>query len=208
MARLPKTHSETGELLTRLVEQFRLARITQNLTIMADNDLAQPFIKVKESIWQTAFSKRSNKALIASILIGRTAMITNNVITRQVRSTTIVLIEIHIPIEAVTVVIVARSGQLVRRVVLYPLIVGLFEYHWDGLNECNKLVLPGDYFIYANGVYAGRDYALKTMTAANINSVSLGKDYHQILLHVAGMRVLSLNQIIKITAQHYLIINN
>jgi len=87
------------------------------------------------------------------------------------------------------------SGELVKKIALGQQPIGLYNFSWDGLNQKGERAPIGQYRVEVNGLYSGQEVALKTMTMANIDSVSINQNGEGLRLNVAGIGAVSLNDI-------------
>ena len=95
--------------------------------------------------------------------------------------------------------IYAESGELIKIISLGQPDPGLFQFSWDGTGEDNNRIKEGRYKVEVHAVDGGKDVSLKTMTFANVDSVSLGQNGEGLKLNVAGIGPVSLDQIRQIS---------
>ncbi|ASQ45580.1 flagellar hook assembly protein FlgD [Legionella clemsonensis] len=155
--------------------------------------------KMQESIQNLASSLQSNQALQASALVGRKVLVNSNIISLGQEDAAKVAVDVPATVDNLTAAIYSESGELIRTIPLGQRSVGLFEFSWDGLNQKGERAPAGKYTVKVNGVYSGKEVALKTMTAANVDSVSLGQNGEGVKLNVAGIGSVSLNDVKQIT---------
>lgn len=156
--------------------------------------------KMQESIQDLSHSLQSNQALQASSLVGRKVLVNSDNMTIEQEGGAKVVVDVPAPVENLSASIYSANGELIRTIPLGQHDVGMFDFNWDGLNQSNEHVAAGKYRVQINGVYQGQEVALKTMTAANVDSVSLGQNGEGIKLNVAGIGVVGLDQVRQITA--------
>lgn len=155
--------------------------------------------KMQESIEQLASSLQSNQALQASSLVGRKVLVNSNALNLGQEGETKAAVDIPAGVSELTANVYSQSGELIRRIPLGQQSTGLFEFNWDGFGQKGERMPPGKYTIKVNGIYSGKEVALKTMTAANVDSVSLGQNGEGVKLNVAGIGAVSLNDVKQIT---------
>lgn len=156
--------------------------------------------KMQESIQQLATSLQSNQALQASALVGRKVLVTNDKFSLATEGDSKITVDLPAAVDNLTASIYSENGELIRKIPLGQHDIGLFEVNWDGMNQSNERMAAGKYVVQVNGLYEGREVALKTMTAANVDSVSLGQNGSGVLLNVSGIGSVSLDQVKQITA--------
>ncbi|STX42889.1 flagellar basal-body rod modification protein FlgD [Legionella donaldsonii] len=155
--------------------------------------------KMQESIEQLASSLQSNQALQASALVGRKVLVNSTSLSLGQEGDTKAAVDIPAGVSDLTASIYAESGELIRKIPLGQRSAGQFEFSWDGFNQKGERVSAGKYAIKVNGIYSGKEVALRTMTAANVDSVSLGQNGEGLKLNVAGVGPVSLNDVKQIT---------
>lgn len=156
--------------------------------------------KMQDSIQQLSSSLQSNQALQASALVGRKVLVSNKNIALGAEGEGKITVDLPAQVENLTASIYSEKGELLRKIPLGQHDLGLFEVNWDGTNQSNERMPAGKYLIQVNGLYEGREVALKTMTAANVDSVSLGQNGEGLRLNVAGIGSVPLDQVKQITA--------
>lgn len=155
--------------------------------------------KMQESIESLASSLQSNQALQASSLVGRKVLVNSNTMNLGQEGETKAAVDVPASVDNLAASIYSESGELIRTIPLGQRNAGLFEFSWDGFNQKGERVPAGKYTIKVNGLYSGKEVALKTMTAANVDSVSLGQNGEGVRLNVAGIGSVSLNDVKQIT---------
>ncbi|MDI9819482.1 MULTISPECIES: flagellar hook assembly protein FlgD [unclassified Legionella] len=155
--------------------------------------------KMQESMEQLASSLQSNQALQASALVGRKVLVNSKAFSLAQEGEAKAAVEIPPGVSELTASIYSETGELIRKIPLGQPAPGFFEFSWDGFNQKGERAVAGKYTISVNGIYSGREVALKTMTAANVDSVSLGQNGEGVRLNVAGIGSISLNDVRQIT---------
>lgn len=156
--------------------------------------------KMQESIQQLASSLQSNQALQASSLVGRKVLVNNDSLTLGAEGDSKAAAFLPAPVDNLTASIYSESGELIRKVPLGQQKIGLFNFTWDGLNQKGDRMPAGNYKIQVNGVYQGQEVALKTMTTANVDSISIGQNGEGIRLNIAGIGAVPLSEVREITS--------
>ncbi|KTC77965.1 flagellar hook assembly protein FlgD [Legionella brunensis] len=155
--------------------------------------------KMQESIQNLASSLQSNQALQASALVGRKVLVNSNVMNLGQEGEAKAAVDVPAGVDNLNAEIYSESGELIRKIPLGQQSAGLCEFSWDGFNQKGERVPAGKYTVKVNGIYSGQEVALKTMTAANVDSVSLGQNGEGVKLNVAGVGSVSLNDVKQIT---------
>ncbi|CDZ78135.1 Basal-body rod modification protein FlgD [Legionella massiliensis] len=155
--------------------------------------------KMQESIEQLASSLQSNQALQASSLVGRKVLVNSDSMNLDTDGEAKAAVDVPTTVDNLTASIYSEKGELIRKIPLGQHSPGLFTFGWDGLNQKGERQPAGKYTLKVSGVYSGQEVALKTMTAANVDSVSLGQGSDGIKLNVAGVGTVALNDVKEIT---------
>ncbi|CAM2786904.1 flagellar hook assembly protein FlgD [Legionella worsleiensis] len=155
--------------------------------------------RMQESLQQLASSLQSNQALQASALVGRKVLINSDNMALGTEGDVKAAVDIPTGLANPMASIYTESGELLKTFPLGQSAPGFFEFKWDGTGQNNERVAAGNYKIKVNGTYGGKEVALKTMTAANIDSVSLGQNGDGLKLNVAGVGSITLNEVRQIT---------
>ncbi|KTD16273.1 flagellar hook assembly protein FlgD [Legionella jordanis] len=155
--------------------------------------------KMQESIQQLASSLQSNQALQASALVGRKVLVNSNAFHLNKEEDAKIAVELPEGVENLNAFIYSESGELIRKIPLGQHGAGQFQFSWDGFNDKGERMQAAKYTVKVNGVYSGKEVALKTMTAANVDSVSLGQNGEGVKLNVAGIGSVSLSDVKEIT---------
>ncbi|WED43977.1 flagellar hook assembly protein FlgD [Legionella cardiaca] len=169
------------------------------LSQMAQFSTNDGITKMQESIQNLASSLQSNQALQASALVGRKVLVNSNVMSLGQEGETKAAVDIPAGVDNLKAAIYSEAGELLRTIPLGQRSAGLFEFSWDGFNQNGQRVPAGKYTIKVNGVYSGKEVALRTMTAANVDSVSLGQNGEGVKLNVAGIGSVALSDVKQIT---------
>ncbi len=155
--------------------------------------------QMQESMQQMANSLQSNQALQASALVGRKVMIPNDQLTLDNAGDPQISIDIPSDPSILFASIYSESGKLLKRISLAHAKPGLFHFSWDGTNEDCKRLADGTYKLEVRGVFGGEESTLKTMTFANVDSVSFRPNEEGLTLNVAGIGPVAFNQVRQIT---------
>ncbi|KTD63865.1 flagellar hook assembly protein FlgD [Legionella spiritensis] len=155
--------------------------------------------KMQESIEQLASSLQSNQALQASALVGRKVLVNSDKLQLEAEGDSKIAVDVPAQVSELTASVYNASGELVTKLPLGQHDIGQFEFSWNGLNQKGERMPAGKYTVKVNGMYSGQEVALKTMTAANVDSVSLGQNGEGVKLNVAGIGSVSLNDVRQIT---------
>lgn len=155
--------------------------------------------KMQESMQQMANSLQSNQALQASALVGRKVMVGSDHLNLEKEGDAKTAIDIPSGVSNLTAFIYGDSGELLKTMPLGAPEPGFFQFPWDGIGQNGTRLAEGKYKVAVHGTYMGKEVALKTMTSANVDSVSLGQNGEGLKLNVAGMGSVSLDQVKQIT---------
>lgn len=155
--------------------------------------------KMQDSLQQLATSLQSNQALQASALVGRKVLVNSDQMSLGADGDVKVAIDMPTGMNNLSAKIYSESGELLKTIPLGDPAAGFFQFNWDG-KDINEQRLPaGKYKVEVHGTYGGEERALKTMTSANVDSVSLGQNGEGLKLNVAGVGSVFLDQVRQIT---------
>jgi flagellar basal-body rod modification protein FlgD len=144
-----------------------LAQIAQFSTVDGIQKLQDSFEKLSQSLV-------SNQALQASGLVGRSVLAPTGIAALGEDGGVKGVVEVPASSNEVQVTIHAASGETIRRLPLGSQPAGNARFQWDGIKDDGTRALPGTYFIAASGQYEGRQVALDTLLASEVESVTLG----------------------------------
>lgn len=144
-----------------------LGQIAQFGTVSGIEDLQKSFKSLASSLV-------SNQALQASELVGRQVLAQSSTGEWVPGGTLDGAVELSASVADMTVSIVDASGQVVRRIALGTQPAGLARFSWDGLRDDGSFAPAGRYRVKAEVNYGGTQYAVDTLIAAPVESVTLG----------------------------------
>ena len=157
-----------------------LAQIAQFTTVDGIQKLQASFEKLSQSLV-------SNQALQASSLVGRSVLAPTGIAALGQDGGVKGVVEVPASSNEVQVTIHSASGETVRRLHLGSQAAGNAQFQWDGLKDDGTRAPSGSYFLAASGQYEGRQFALDTLLASQVDSVTLGGDGGLLLdLHGVG----------------------
>lgn len=155
--------------------------------------------KMQESLQQLASSLQSNQALQASALVGRKVLVNSDKLSLGAEGDVKTAIDMPAGLSNLSAAIYSESGELVKTIPLGQPEPGFFQFAWDGTGQGEQRLAAGKYSVKVTGVYGGQEVALKTMTSANVDSVSLGQNGEGLKLNVSGVGSVTLDQVRQIT---------
>ncbi|KTD23365.1 flagellar basal-body rod modification protein FlgD [Legionella lansingensis] len=155
---------------------------------------------MQKSIQRLTSSLHSNQALQASALVGLKVLVSSNILNLGQEEGVKAAIDVPAgEVQHLRAAIYSQSGDLMRIISLGQQNPGLFEFIWDGSNDKGERVPVGNYSLKVNAICDGQEVTLKTMTAANVDSVCLGVNGEGVKLNVAGIGSVFLNEVKQIT---------
>ncbi|MBN9230857.1 MAG: flagellar biosynthesis protein FlgD [Legionella sp. 40-6] len=155
--------------------------------------------KMQESMQQMANSLQSNQALQASALVGRKVLVASDALTLEKDGDAKTGIDVPPGATNLVAYIYNDAGELVKTMNLGSKEAGFVQFPWDGSGQDGKRLNEGRYRVSVHGTYMGQEVAFKTMTTANVDSVSLGQNGEGLRLNVAGVGAVGLDQVRQIT---------
>ncbi len=155
--------------------------------------------KMQDSLQQLASSLQSNQALQASALVGRKVLVNSDKLALGAEGEVKAAIDMPAGLSNLSASIYSESGELIKTMPLGQPEPGFFQFAWDGKGQNEQRAPAGKYRVEVHGTYSGQEVALKTMTSANVDSVSLGQNGEGLKLNVAGVGSVFLDQVRQIT---------
>ncbi len=155
--------------------------------------------RMQESLQQMATSLQSNQALQASVLVGRKVLVPSDTLSLGTEGSPKTAIDIPAGLGNLSASIYSEGGELLKTIPLGQPNPGFFQFDWDGTGNGEQRLAVGKYKVKVTGIYGGQEVALKTMTSANVDSVSLGQNGEGLKLNVSGVGSVSLDQVRQIT---------
>ena len=140
---------------------------------------------------QTSFSDlstsmRSNQALMASSMVGRTVLAPGSVGVLPAGGTLAGSLNLPASTSNLVVTITDSNGQQVRRMDFGQQAPGDLSFSWDGLTDNGTAAVPGQYKITGQALSGTQSYAVETFMASRVDSVSLGGS-QGLMLNLAGL---------------------
>jgi flagellar basal-body rod modification protein FlgD len=150
--------------------------------------------EMQSSISDLSTSLRSNQALMASGLVGRTVLAPGDV--GQLTAGAGLSGALDLPASAGDVVlsISDASGQLVQRLSMGPQAAGQLTFNWDGKMANGMTATPGLYKINAQAISGNDKFAVNTSVLSRVDSVTLG-DPKGMTLNLSGLGPVQLSDV-------------
>ncbi|WP_298625448.1 flagellar hook assembly protein FlgD [uncultured Legionella sp.] len=155
--------------------------------------------RMQDSLQQMASSLQSNQALQASALVGRKVLVQSDSLSLGTEGSVKTAIDMPAGLGNLTASIYSEAGELLKTIPLGQPDPGFYQFDWDGTGEGEQRMAAGNYKVKVSGTYDGKEVALKTMTSANVDSVSLGQNGEGLKLNVSGVGSISLDKVRQIT---------
>lgn len=162
-----------------------LSQMAQFSTVSGIQDL-------QTSFQQLAGSMYSNQALQASALVGRTVLVPSDKGVLPANGAMSGTVDLPAGTSDVAVEVYDAAGQLVRSIPLGPQAAGLVSFNWDGSATDGSIAGPGTYTVKARAQIDGQSYAVPTLAAARVDSVTLGGAAGGISLNLSGLGAVDL----------------
>lgn len=175
----PLKPMESGEFYTQ---------IAQFSTVAGIQDL-------QGSFQQVATAMHSGQALQASAMVGRSVLVPSESVRLEAGGEISGEIEVPVGTSQLTVSLYDQAGQFVRRIDLGAQDSGTARFTWDGRDDDGEAVAPGNYFIETDMMLNGQSFALDTLVASRVDSVTMGRNGQGITLNVAGIGPVALGDV-------------
>jgi len=142
--------------------------------------------EMQSSLSDLSTSLRSNQALMASGLVGRTVLAPGNVGALTAGSGLSGALDLPASAGDVVLSISDATGQLVQRMSLGPQAAGQLSFNWDGKMANGVTAAPGLYQINAQAISGNDKFAVNTSVMSRVDSVTLG-DPKGMTLNLSGL---------------------
>lgn len=142
--------------------------------------------EMQSSISDLSTSLRSNQALMASGLVGRTVLAPGNVGALTAGAGLVGALDLPSSAGDVVMSISDATGQLVQRLSLGPQAAGQLSFSWDGKMANGTMAAPGLYKIEAQAISGNDKFAVDTSVLSRVDSVTLG-DPKGMTLNLSGL---------------------
>lgn len=164
-----------------------LQQIAQFSTVSGIKDLQESFSQLSQSLV-------SNQALQASNIVGRSVLAPTGIGHLGAGSSIDGVVELPASSQDVNLTVMDPSGQVIRRLPLGGQPAGPTQFSWDGFRDDGQPAAPGTYFLSAEANYDGRDTAVETLVASEVQSVTLGNG-GGLLLDLRGVGTLDFAEV-------------
>lgn len=151
--------------------------------------------EMQKSMDTLTSSMQSNQALQASALVGRSVMVPGNQSFLKENGSIDGYASLPSTAQNVTMDILNPAGVLVKRVPMGIQPGGDMKFSWDGMDQNNAAVPPGQYSVAITGNIGKQTMQFETHMAANVDSVVLGKNGQGMKLNVEGVGQMNLSDV-------------
>ncbi len=201
-----KRNDEIGQddYLTLMLAQFEnqdpfepmtngefLGQIAQFGTVSGIQELQDSFTDLSASL-------QSEQALQAATLVGQRVLARSDIATLTPGEPIDGAIELDSSVQSLDIEITDASGQLVRTLSLGAQDAGFTEFSWDGIGSDGEAVAAGEYRLAARVNRGGVTETLEPLVAAQIDSVTLGRNGEGLTLNTSAQGGLSFAQVERI----------
>ncbi len=182
----PLSPQDNGDFIAQLA-QFSSVEGIQSLNTSVDD---------------MATSLRSNQALQASALVGRSVRLPTDGVQLKEAGDVQGNANLPTPTEQLEIRVYDQSGQLVDTNLIRNEATGLIAagdvpIKWDGTNQDGQRLAAGNYRIEVDAFVSGEPQGLETHFNSNVDSVTLGQG-SDVTLNVAGVGPVSLSKVTEI----------
>lgn len=184
-------------MITQLKSQDPFAPMENGdfIAQMAQFSSVSGLAELQQSFQSLATSLKSNQALQASSLVGRSVMVSSAVGTLPQEGAMSGLIDMPFSSGNVTLTVQDAVGQVIRRLELGPQAAGDVYFNWDGRSDAGNPANPGRYYINASTNYDGETIALETFVNSSVESVTLGNGGSSLTLNLTDGNLVSLSDV-------------
>lgn len=169
------------------------------LAQMAQFSATDGISKMQQSLEALTNSLQSNQALQASALVGRSVLVPGSVSQLETDGEIKGMASLKASATNVTMQIYNSSGVMVKEEFLGNHQAGDMPFKWDGTTTDGERAPNGSYEVKVFGNVAGKQEQIGTQIAANVNSVTLGRNGEGVKLNVAGIGQVSIDDVLQIS---------
>lgn len=141
---------------------------------------------------------KSQMLVDASNIVGKSVLTQGDAIDLPAEGDARGMLKLVSDVDSVTINIENESGTLVRTIRLSDQDAGDVEFSWDGLNDDGVRVPEGTYTLNVTGSLRGETQGLSPYVYGEVESVSLGGDQSEMVLHVSGVGAKTMDDVVEI----------
>ncbi len=198
-----KGHDELGaeDFLKLMITQFQNQdpfepmESGEFLGQLAHFTSANGITQMKQSFDEFATGMKSDQGLRAANLVGRDVLIESGSGALREGESLSGAVQMLAQIDSPVLRIENAAGEVVREMSLESHADGLAHFSWDGQDDKGKQMAPGTYYLSAQGSRDGETIGLDVLTAARVNSVTLGQGGESPRLSLDGVGDKSLDDV-------------
>lgn len=153
---------------------------------------------LQQSFESFAGALQSNRALEASVMVGRSVLVPGATAALAQGGTLSGGVSLPAASDNVVVKVHNTSGELVATRNLNGQAAGIVRFTWDGLNDGGDPVVAGNYQVQAEAQIGNEVEQLGTFVSGNVDSVTLGGSAGEFTLHVAGIGDVRIDDVVQI----------
>ncbi|HKJ77467.1 MAG TPA: flagellar hook assembly protein FlgD [Gammaproteobacteria bacterium] len=168
---------------------------SQFMTEIAQFTAASGINELQSSFDEFAGSMRSNRALQASTLVGRTVSVPSDAGYLPQGGSMTGEVDIPSGTQNAVVGVYDQAGQLVHRIDLGMQGAGKVPFQWDGTTADGQQLPSGAYHIKGEALIEGKMQGVDTNTYAEVESVDLGGSGGDIRLNLSGLGATSFSDV-------------
>ncbi len=167
---------------------------------MAQFSMVSGIDQMNNSMGSLADSMQSNRALEASIMVGKEVLAPTDRLSISGEGSVSGGVDLKNTVSDLSIQISKPNGELVQTLQLGPQGQGIARFSWDGKDTRGNPVSPGNYVVSASTKLGSESSTAQTLIRGNVNSVTMGGDAGGMMLNVAGVGQVTLGQIKEISA--------
>ncbi len=184
-------------MLAQLKNQNPMEPMTNGefLTQIAQFTAANGINDLQESFATFAGTMQSQQALQAANMVGRQVVVATDILNWDGSNIANARIELPNASQNITVNVTTPQGNSIRRIDLGSHAAGTIPFSWDGLDNSGNPVRPGTFIVTATAESQGQSLALRTMVAAAVESVVLGRNGGETVLNLQNLGPVPVSQV-------------
>jgi flagellar basal-body rod modification protein FlgD len=176
----PSNPADNGEFLSQIAQFSMVSGI---------EDLGKSFKGISNNYYAT-------QAMQAAELVGREVLTeTSSVLWQEGSESVQGLIAVPEFAEGLNIQVRDIYGALVKTIDSSDYRDGETAFTWDGTNEDDKLVDPGEYTITASALVDGTQVAVPVQTFSRVESITVDRGSSSVALHLQNKQRISFSQV-------------
>lgn len=141
---------------------------------------------------------KSQMLVEASNIVGKSVLTKDDIMALPAEGEANGLVKLASNVDNVTINIENEAGELVRSIRMGGQSAGDMDFTWDGNNDEGIRLPEGNYKLNVTASARGETQGLSAYVYGEVESVSMGGDQTEMVLHVSGVGAKSMDDVVEI----------